>query len=497
MQHFLLFLPLLAAPAAQDFDHDGYADLAIGAPSETIGGVHAAGSVTVLYGGPGGLAAAGAQYWHQNVPGILGVADAGDHFGAALAWGDFDGDDYDDLAIGVPDETVDSIINAGIVQILYGSASGLSASGDQLLRLDDPGMAGDLDYSARYGAALAAGNFNGAAGGYDDLAIGMPGAPVYGTLKAGRVHLMYGSPSGLSTAGDVVWSQAAALPGQVVEFEDGFGAALAAGRFNADGYSDLAIGTPLEDFGGKVNAGVVQVLYGSAAGLQPGVGETWHQDMPGIQETAESYERFGSALAAGDFDGDSYDDLAITTPEESLPGAVNLGGVNVIYGTAAGLSSAHNEFLAQGSGLDGLPEAGDHTGVAAASGDFDGDGYDDLALGAPFEEVGDISAGAVMVACGHPGGLGSGSRYNLLPGIGSNLAENERFGAALAAGDYDGDGQDDLTVSTPNKMIGGKREAGQVEVFYGPAGSAGHDLWHQATPHGGARFGDALAGGNL
>ncbi|TAH37175.1 MAG: hypothetical protein EYC70_09350 [Planctomycetota bacterium] len=494
MHNILLFLPLFAAPEAQDFNNDGYADLAIGAPDDTVDGVQWAGSVTVLYGSASGLTAAGADYWHQDVPGIQGVAEQNDNFGAALAWGDFNGDDYDDLAIGVPNETVDEYILAGIVHVLYGSANGLSATGDQLLRLDDPGMAGDLGYSAHYGASLAAGNFNGAAGGYDDLVIGMPGATVYGEIDAGRVHVMYGSPGGLSTSGDVVWNQAQASPGQTVEWGDGFGSALAAGHFNADGYADIAIGTPLEDVGSLIDAGLVQVLYGSSQGLQPGSTQLWHQNMPGILDSAEAYGAFGTALAAGDFDGDSYDDLAASAPSEDLDsGVVNAGAVNVIYGSAAGLSSAGNEILIQGSGLQGVAEAGDRTGLAVASGDFDGDGYDDLAVGSPYETVGNVLAGAVQVARGHVGGLWNGSEYNLLPGIGSDVGQNDRFGAALAAGDFDGDGQDDLAVGTPNEDIGATQQAGEVEVFYGPAGSAGHDVWHQATPGGGAAFGAALS----
>ena len=495
MQHALLFLPLLAPAAPQDFNNDGYADLAIGAPDETVDGVAGTGSVTVLYGGPAGLTGADADHWHQDAPGVQGVAEAADHFGAALAWGDFDGDGYDDLAIGAPGEDVDEFFDAGIVHVLFGSTNGLTASGDQLLRLDDPGMAGDPGYSSHYGAALAAGNFNGAPGGYDDLVIGMPGATVYGwTIDAGMVHVMYGGPSGLSTSGDVIWNQATASPGQVVEWGDGFGTALAVGHFDDDLFADLAIGTPLEDGLAGIDSGLVQVLYGSAQGLQPASSELWHQDMPGILDAAEGSDAFGGALAAGDFNGDAYDDLAVgVTGEDLAGGMVNAGAVTVIYGAAAGLSSTGNELLVQGSGLNGVAEAGDQTGFALASGDFDGDGYEELAVGAPYEHVGDIQAGAVFVARGHAGGLWNGSEYNLLPGLGSDVGQHDRFGKALGAGDFDGDGQMDLAIGTPNEDVGASQSTGEVEVFYGPAGVDGHSVWHLAGLGGGASFGAAMS----
>ena len=88
-----------------DFNGDGFADLAVGAPGEDLGSPDA-GAVNVLYGSAAGLTSAGNQFWHQNSPGIAERADAGDLFGSALAAGDFNGDGFDDLAIGVPAEDV-------------------------------------------------------------------------------------------------------------------------------------------------------------------------------------------------------------------------------------------------------------------------------------------------------------------------------------------------------------------------------------------------------
>ena len=105
-------LPLSAGPA--DFNGDGYADLAIGAASENLDGMADTGAVHVIYGSADGLSARGDHFWSQSglltesgwTEDIFGEVEAGDAFGSALATGDFNGDGYSDLAIGVPGESV-------------------------------------------------------------------------------------------------------------------------------------------------------------------------------------------------------------------------------------------------------------------------------------------------------------------------------------------------------------------------------------------------------
>ena len=131
-QTFDLFAKALAAG---DFNDDGYDDLAVGVPGEEVN-VANAGVVCVLYGSAAGLASAGQQWWSQNSVDVPGVAEAGDRLGESLATGDFDGDGFDDLAIGVPDEEVSGQRFAGAVNVLYGSSNGLSGSGSD--RWTDP-----------------------------------------------------------------------------------------------------------------------------------------------------------------------------------------------------------------------------------------------------------------------------------------------------------------------------------------------------------------------
>jgi hypothetical protein len=110
-----------------------------------------------------------------------------------------------------------------------------------------------------------------------------------------------------------------------VESGDRFGSALVAGDFNGIGKDDLAVGMPGEDFGGATDTGIVVVLFGSSQGLLPASWERLGQKRVGGID--ESGDQFGLALAAGDFNGDGKDDLAIGTPLEDITGASNAGAV--------------------------------------------------------------------------------------------------------------------------------------------------------------------------
>ena len=258
--------------AAGDFNGDGRSDLAIAVPGEADG----AGTVHVLYGSPSGLIAAGSQYFSQNSAGVQDAQEAGDGFGSALAAGDVNGDGRADLAIGVPGENN----GVGVVQVLLGSAAGLTATGSQLWSQASPGVANNAAANDHFGAALAIGDFGGAGAPYGDLAIGVPDEDSGGLTDTGVVHVLPGSASGPTATGPQLWHQNVNGISDTVEGGDRFGAALAAGSLGRTAQKDLAIGAPGENAG----AGVVHAIYGSATGLAAANQQLWSQDSAGRPE---------------------------------------------------------------------------------------------------------------------------------------------------------------------------------------------------------------------
>ena len=381
------------ALASGDFDRDGYADLAIGVPGDKEGetGPHT-GGVNVLYGSARGLTAAGDQRWSQaNLP---GAPNKDDEFGWAVAAGDFDGDGFWDLAIGVPGEAVGGQINRGVVQILYGGVDGLSATGTATLDRSMTGAAYSPFFAHWFGRALAAGDLDG--DGAWDLAVGAPGA---GNMP-GDVAVFSGATAGLTPGASTLWSQETPGIEDDLGSQDRFGWALAIGDFDGSATADLAIGvaelaSPC-DCGGRVN-----VLYGTPGGLTTTAAQNWSAESPGIPGPDTTQDLFGETLAAGDFNADGRDELAISA-DDYVHGS---GRVIVLTGSSAGLTTTGLQRWTQGSvGVPGKVEDGDQFGAALFAANFGRSAAEDLAIGVPGENH---SRGVVDVLYGRATGLGS------------------------------------------------------------------------------------------
>jgi hypothetical protein len=561
--------------ARGDFNGDGFADLAVGVPAEeTPAGVAGSGAVNVIYGSANGLTTDASvpapRFFSQNAEGIPGDgSEAGDGFGSALAAGNFNGDRYSDLAIGIPSED-NEVANSGRVVIIYGSPNGLTATDPDTLAaqsfeiadLDGTLLSGDEEF----GKALAWGDFNGDTVG--DLAIGAPGLEGFhvGPIDAphpppptqptgGAVFVLFG----ISGFGPSPAHSQMLHPGDFGDFNENlgkrFGEALAAGNFDGDGdnVSDLAIGIPHDDFSGVADSGTVEVKFGRlAGGFTGGLSTTLIPEnmvspaFPGA--ASQTRAQFGRALAAGDFDGDTIDDLAIGSPLRNAAGGLtDAGAVWVIQDILlnGGIPGPPIQFWEQSrvfpgatvnaefNGAGSPTEAGDRFGAAMATGDFNRDGRSDLAIGSPLEGVRvrrdvvvgrpvfDIPrAGAVTVIYGATSGLSISARapqlwHQELIRAG-DAEENDQFGASLTAWNF---GRNELVpgirtpVATADLAIGVPLEdlpvngrsiedCGQINVIYGSfingLTNTSAQRWHQGSHpnmggrEAGDRFGAAL-----
>ena len=312
-------------------------------------------------------------------------------------------------------------------------------------------------------------DFNG--DGWSDAVVGDPFAGVDGRAQAGRIVVLYGDNDGLVGEGarDVLWQGAAAV-GEVAETGDRFGFSLAVADLNCDDFTDVVVGTPLEDIGSHTDSGYVQVLWGGAAGL-------------GSSAPATGYTQtwFGGALASGDQFGyavDAVEDvgqdgtpspdayaLAIGVPGANISGHNDAGAVAV---EAAYDGGSQAYWISQDTpGIPGAAERGDRFGAAVSCNYLSGVTYEiDCAVGSPNEDVGSKKdAGGVTVVQD----IGFG-----LAAVGVALDQNARGVPGTAeAGDFYGRSLDTivvgktarLAVGAPGEDVGSDRNAGTVQLF--------------------------------
>ena len=366
-----------AALTAGHFDSGPYADLVIadpeaseifapGTPRSEVGVVH------VLYGSSSGVDTSSDENWHQDSAGISETAETGDRFGEAVVAGDFDGDGYDDLAVGVPGEDVEGVANAGLIQVLFADDLGGGISTLDFVRHRNSGIVDEAQEDAAMGAALAVGEFNGDT--MDDLVVGVPGEGGCGSVLIYAGPITSTNPMQVISSADIGSCTAGST----------LGSSLTVGDFDGDGLDDLAIGDPTDPFSRGFSlpiGGAVWVLYGDGSGVDES-GATFIT-LDDVHPTVDrSKAEFGRTLASADFDDDGRDELVVGAPalEDSR------GRVYVLPGSSTGVVTSP----AAVQKLDDLDvgdsrQSDERFGAALAVGDFDGDLVPDLAIGIPGE----------------------------------------------------------------------------------------------------------------
>jgi FG-GAP repeat len=485
-----------APDVESDFNGDGYSDLAVGATGEDVAGIDSAGAINVIYGGSNGLTGAADQVFRQGGPMMPDDPEEDDSFGSALAAGDFNGDGFDDLAIGVPGEAVGGNEAAGAVHVLFGSNNGLKAAGSQFIHQNSKRNGSKIKEKAEFidsfGETLTAGDFG--KSNKDDLAIGAPGENTGGKTRAGAVHVLYGSNNGLAFAGNQLWSQNSRKNGIAVkdraENDDHFGASLGHGNFGYSGLDDLAIGVESEKIAG-MRGGAVNVLYATADGLRAGHNQFWHQDSSQggveIKGSIQGSETFANSVAGGNFGKSNKDDLAIGVGDDLIGGIIT-GAVNVLYGSDRGLRARGNQLWHQDSpGILETNEASDSWGSEVAAGNLGNGGKDDLAVGNFREDVGAFTfAGAAAVLYGSANGLtadGDQSFTQDTPDVQGVSEAFDFFGTDVTIHDFGRTGRADLVIAANTEDFNADSD-GVVHVLYGDASgvtTTNNDLVYQGA----------------
>ncbi len=361
-----------------DFDSDGYADLAVGAPhaDDDEGADDDVGTVFVYWGSSTGIDES--DSWEYS------AAQENERMTASLACvDDTDGDGYPELAAGSPEYDDNDaggygrdLVNTGKIRVFYGGTDRF-ANGDRWEHIAIYPPHCSVDWY-QFGWVIAGpGDTNG--DGYSELLTSEPeycrrGTGAFATESGdvGKVFVLYGTSSGLTD--DDYYD----ILGAGVNEELGY--SLAGGDFNGDGYGDIVYGTPHHHDPDK---GALFLRVGSADGL----GDSSIDQISG----ENNYDRFAETLAnAGDVNNDGYDDLLASATDAEDSGT-DRGKVYLYTGSASGLTTSA-AFSEEGAGdYDSLGQ-----GIAGA-GDVDGNGYGEILVGAPGNDSGGSEAGRVYV----------------------------------------------------------------------------------------------------
>lgn len=486
---------------AGDINGDGINDLIIGKPiTYSSSGAFGEGATYVVFGSSSGF---DASFDVADLDGTNGFVingnNAYDYSGMSVSSaGDINGDGIDDLIIGAPwaDGIDGQTYDAGLAYVVFGSASGFDASLD-LGSLD--GTNGFMIYNTspflpsltagRLGVSVSdAGDVNG--DGVDDIIVGAPQADPNGILSAGSSYVVFGTTSGLAPSIDLAsldGTNGFAINGSALGEVSGYSVS-GAGDINGDGIDDLIIGAQNAP-NYLTHEGAAYVIFGSASGFDDSLDVSTLDGTNGFAIRGFYVEqRVGSSVdGVGDINGDGIDDLIIGAERGDPNGLYNAGETYIVFGSATGFDATLDLSTLDGSngfvinGVDGgqpfsIPGGSLGYSVSGA-GDVNGDGIDDLIVGAPLTEVGGQQrVGAAYVVFGSASGFDAVLDLSLLDGTnGFSITGSDPLGligvSVSGVGDVNGDGIDDLAVASMNETFVGasysEYTSGETYIIFG------------------------------
>jgi len=392
--------------------------------------------------------------------------------------GDINGDGMGDIVIGAPGYTrdnPDATTTPGTSYVVFGSQAGFPANFELSTLNGTNGFAlnGVAADDLTGFSVSGAGDVNG--DGKDDLIIGANGADPNGLENAGSSYVLLGSTSGFAPSIDLATltgSNGFTING--IGEGDELGASVSgAGDINGDGLDDVIIGALRANPDGLQDAGQSYVVFGSNNGFPSSLNVS---DLDGnngftIDGIAGEDESGVSLSAAGDVNGDGIDDLIIGAYGADPNGENKAGQSYVVFGSTGGFAPSLNLSALDGTNgfaINGIAE-GDYSSPVSAAGDINGDGIDDLIIGAyGADPNGNAFAGTSYVVFGSPEAFPASLNLSALDGTNgfaiNGIAEYDLSGFSVSsAGDFNGDGIDDLIISAP----GAETSAGQSYLVFG------------------------------